>query len=228
MTQHLLRDLEQLKEKLLALGTLVEETISESIRALLEYDGELAEQVLLMDSEIDRLEVEIEEDCLKVLALHQPVARDLRYLVAALKVNNDLERMGDLASNIAERAKYLSTKTRIEGELDLREMADKVYAMVKASLRAVVNLDVKAAEAVLLADDEIDRMHSEMYRAVLKNAKRDPKMMKRGLHYLSASRYLERIADLTTNIAEDLIFMVTGVVVRHHLESVPNFDEPEE
>ena len=228
MTQHLLRDLDHLKAKLLALGALVEGAIQDAIRSLLERDGNLAERVLMKDEEIDRLDVEIEEDCLKILALHQPVAKDLRFVVAALKVNNDLERMGDLAANIAKRAKYLSTKPRLDDEINLTEMADKVYAMVRTSLRAVVDLDTRAAEKVLLADDEIDAMHADMYRTVVRLSKHDTNKVKRGLHLLSASRYLERIADLTTNIAEDLIFLVTGVVVRHRIEPVPRFEDPEE
>ncbi|NNE07919.1 MAG: phosphate signaling complex protein PhoU [Gemmatimonadetes bacterium] len=228
MTQHLLRDLDILTKKLLALGELVESLISDAIEALVERKPELAKQVLASDDEVDRLEVEIEEDCLKILALHQPVAKDLRYLVAALKVNNDLERMGDLASNIADRAKYLSRKPALGEDLDLRDMAIKVHAMVRDVLKSVVDRDTKLAESVLKADDEIDEIHAEMYKNVVQITKHEPKKMKRALHFLSASRYLERIADLATNIAEDLIFMVTGVVVRHRMEPIPEFEEPNE
>lgn len=215
MTLHLQRDLDALKKGLLELSTLVEEGILRAIRALVDRRAELAEEVIAGDKEIDRREVALEEDCLKILALHQPVAIDLRFIVAVLKVNNELERMGDLAVNIAERAAFLSSQEPIRIPGDLAVMAGKVREMVLNSLRAVVEMDTDLARKVLETDDEVDEIHKEMFEVVQDLIEKDPRMVRRGIHYLSVSRYLERIADQTTNIAEDLIFMVNGTVVRH-------------
>ena len=228
MPRHLQRDLDLLKKKLLNLGTLVEEAINEAIQALVHRRPELAESVIDKDRQVDYLEVEIEEDCLKILALHQPVAKDLRFIVAALKVNNDLERMGDLAANIAKRATYLSRKPPLGEELGLQQMAEKVHAMVRNSLESVVTLDTELAESILRADDEVDDCHAAMYKIISRIMNNDPRAIKRAIHYLSASRYLERIADLATNIAEDLIFMVSGEVIRHKFDSVPDDEDQDD
>ncbi len=224
MTLHLQRDLDHLKKGLLGLSGLVEEAIGTAIRALVDRRAELAEEVIAGDQEIDRLEVELEEDCLKILALHQPVAGDLRFLVAALKVNNDLERMGDLAANIAKRALYLAKHETLPVPFDFAGMADDVHEMVQDSLHALINQDTSLAVKVLKKDDDIDDAHGQMYK-VLRKTMKDDRAIKRASHYLSASRHLERIADLTTNIAEDVIFMVTGKVVRHRFEEAEGDDE---
>ncbi len=223
MTQHLIRDLDHLKRGLLDLSALVEESISKAIQALVNRKPELVDKVVAGDAEIDRREVEIEEECLKILALHQPVARDLRFIVAALKVNNDLERRGDLAVSIVDRVQYLSTKEPITPSLPFTEMAEKVHGMVRDSLRALVMLDTSLALKVLRTDDEVDALHRGMYGTIQKRMIEDSGMIKRGVHCISISRSLERIADLATNIAEDLIFMVEGKVVRHKNEAF--FDE---
>lgn len=213
--KHLQRDLEHLSREILAMGGLVEDATARAMEALLDRDPAVAERVAAGDRQIDLKEIEVEEECLKILALHQPVAADLRFIVAALKVNNDLERMGDFAQNIAERARVLSRKNAAEPPGELRAMMERVQSMVVRSLDALVQLDAALARAVLAADAEVDAMHRRMYEhlqdRMAKNVERIPDYVQ----YLSVSRYLERIADLSTNIAEDVIFTVEGEVVRH-------------
>ena len=215
MPKHLQRDLDSLKKKLLTMGDLVEDATNKAIAALGQRRPELAEEVLEGDDVIDRTEVELEEDCLKVLALHQPVATDLRFVISVLKVNNDLERMGDLAINIAERAKYLSTHPPIDVPLDFDRMLELVRGMVRDSLAALVERDVVVARRVLGTDDEVDAINSAMFNAIEERIREEPDSCRRAIHLLSASRHLERIADLATNIAEDIVFLVEGEVVRH-------------
>jgi phosphate transport system protein len=215
LSLHLRRDLEQLKKDLLTLGAIVEGATDNAILALVDRRAELAREVIDGDEEIDKLEVDLEEDCLKILALHQPVAADLRFIITALKVNNDLERMGDLAVNIAERALFLSTHKPIDVPLDFRKMLDEVRTMVRDSLDALVNRDTAEARRVLARDDDIDRMHRGMYDILQDIMCADPESTKRAIQVLSVSRNLERIADLATNIAEDVVFMVEGELIRH-------------
>ena len=160
-------------------------------------------------------EVAIEEECLKILALHQPVASDLRFVVGVMKVNNDLERMGDQAVNIAEHAKFIAENPPLGVPLDYHRMADVVRTMVRSSLDAQVNRDTDLARKVCLMDDEVDQLHSGMFEVLEARMKQDPDEIERAVRYLSASRDLERIADLATNIAEDVVFMVEGEVIRH-------------
>jgi len=216
MSKHLQRDLDSLKKRLLEVGSLVEESTNKAIVALTELRRDLAEEVIVFDDEIDARELQIEEECLKILALHQPVARDLRFVIGVMKVNNDLERMGDQAVNIAERAAMLSAEPPLGLPLDFNRMADVVRTMVRSSLDAHVNEDTALAASVRMMDDEVDDIHREMF-AILKSRMCDQSgIVERAVAYLSASRDLERIADLATNIAEDVIFMVDGRVVRHH------------
>jgi phosphate transport system protein len=221
MTKHLQRDLEQLKKQLLEVGSLVEEGTHKAIVALTEFRSDLAEEVLALDHEIDRREVEIEEECLKILALHQPVARDLRFVIGVLKVNNDLERMGDQAVNIAERAVLLSKHPPLGLPLDFHRMAEVVRTMLRSALDAHVNEDTELAKSVRLMDDEVDDLHREMFGMLESRMCDESGVVKRSIAYLSASRDLERIADLATNIAEDVIFMVDGQVVRHRIPEPP-------
>ena len=167
MAKHLQRDLDQLKKRLLEVGALVEEATNSAIVALTELRRDLAETVITRDSEIDERELEIEDECLKILALHQPVARDLRFVIGILKVNNDLERMGDQAVNIAERAIQLTDYPPLGMPLDFHHMAEVVRTMVRSSLDAHVNEDTKLARTVRLMDDEVDDIHREMF-AILK------------------------------------------------------------
>jgi phosphate transport system protein len=218
MTIHLIREVEHLKKMLLELSALVEDSVWQAVKAIEKRDAALANQVIDADTAIDQVEVEIEEECLKVLALHQPVASDLRFLVAVLKMNNDLERIGDLAVNIAERAAYLATQTRMTAPFDFPAMVEKARRMLKNSLDALVNEDVNLAREVCAADDEVDALNRKMYELVEKEGQENPQDLNGLLHLLSTSRHLERIADLATNIAEDVIYMATGEIVRHRSE----------
>jgi phosphate transport system protein len=215
MTKHLLRDLEALKKRLLEVESMVEEATNKAITALTECKQDMAVEVIEYDDEIDTKEVQTEEECLKILALHQPVASDLRFVIGAMKVNNDLERMGDLAVNIAERVCYLAEHPPLGVPLDFNRMADVVRNMVRTSLDAHVNLNAELARTVGQMDDEVDDIHRDMYTVLQARMHEDPALIERAVHYLNASRDLERIADLATNVAEDVVFMVEGEVIRH-------------
>ena len=215
MAIHMMRDLTTLKKTILEVGTVVEESISKAITALSTTNRELAERVIASDNEIDRREVSIEEECLKILALHQPVARDLRFVVAVLKMNNDLERMGDYAVNIAERVLYLAEHGSVPVPPQMLQMSEKAKTMVRRALDAMVEGDSSLARLVCVSDDEVDNLQSVLYDAVLKQIRNDVSQLERWIQLLSMVRYLERIADLATNIAQDVIYMVEGDVVRH-------------
>lgn len=215
MTKHLLRDLENLKKQVLMLGSLVEGAILKATTALLERRPELAAEVLHGDDAIDTREVAIEEECLKILALHQPVAADLRYIVTVLKVNNDLERMGDLAGNIAGRAADLLKLDPIRFPPEFTAMVETVRRMVHDSLDALIGSNIALARKVLAADDIVDQVHRQMFREVQDTARNQPDQIEAAISLLSASRNLERIADQCTNIAEDVVFLVEGEIVRH-------------
>ncbi|OUU23492.1 MAG: phosphate transport system regulatory protein PhoU [Planctomycetia bacterium TMED53] len=197
------------------MGGLVEKVSNQAITALQERDTELSAGVHELDLTIDQQEVKIEEECLKILALHQPVATDLRFVVCIMKVNNDLERMGSLAINIAERASYLSSHEPLGVPLDFHRMAELALEMVKESLSALLNLDTDLARKVLAKDDEVDEINRQMFEILEEIMLKDPTTIRRAIHLLSASRHLERIADLATNIAEDVVFLVEGEVIRH-------------
>lgn len=219
MAQHLQRELDRLKRKILALGALVEDDLRQAVRALADRDEKTARRVQEADIEIDNMEVEVEEECLKILALHQPVAIDLRFIIAVLKINNDLERIGDLSANIAERATSISKQERVESPYDFPEMSQKVQAMLHTALDSLVNLDSKMARQVLAADDEVDAINRSMYERVQQHIRRTPEKMDTLIQMLAVSRNLERIADHTTNIAEDVIYMVDGEIIRHGARS---------
>jgi len=215
MTKHIERQVGQLKERILRVGTLVEEAISKSITALINRDANLAQRVIMNDEEIDRMEVEVEEECLKILALYQPVAADLRFVVAVLKINNDLERMGDLAKNIAKRVTQLTSGTPYELPPEIRTMAMKAQEMVKQSLDAVVNADPALARQIREEDDAVDLGRQKIRRRVLQGIKDDADDVENLLRINSVSKHIERIADMATNIAEDVVYMVEGDIVRH-------------
>lgn len=218
MTIHFHRALDRLKNQLLLLSARVEESLRRAVDALERRDIELARQVIEGDSEIDQMEVDVEEECLEVLALHQPVAVDLRLVVAALKINNDLERIGDLSVNIAERAEFLSQQPQFDIAFDFHSMAEKVQWMLRRSLDAFVTVDPSLAREVGLADDEVDAMNRRMYKLVEKHAAPEGAPVNTLIHMLSITRHMERIADLATNIAEDVIYMAEGEIVRHRVE----------
>lgn len=215
MTSHIARETEKLKRRLLTLSADVEETYLLAVRALEERDEELAKQVATSDDRIDRQEVDLEEECLKVLALHQPVANDLRFIVSVLKINNDLERIADMSVNIAERALDLMQSKPMEIPFEFAAMSQKVYSMVKKSLDSLVNLDLHEAHKVIALDDEVDALHHKSYGLVIERIRQQPDCIEALIAYLVVSRYLERIADLATNIAEDVHYLIEGDIVRH-------------
>jgi phosphate transport system protein len=219
MTRHIERQIEHLKERILRLGTLVEEAISKSITALINRDVPLAQRVMANDEEIDRMEVEVEEECLKLLALYQPVAADLRLVVAMLKINNDLERMGDLAKNIAKRVSQLAEHKPLDLPPEIRTMAMQAQDMVKQCLDAVVRGDPALARLVREEDDLVDDGRQRIQRRVMQGIKDDPEAVESLLRINSVSKHIERIADMATNIAEDVIYMVEGEIVRHRSET---------
>lgn len=216
MSLHLQRDLDAIKKEILQLGNLVESVINLAIRALVNREAELAQQALVYEDQINQKEVYIEEECLKILALHQPVAVDLRFIVVVLKVNNDLERMGDIAQNIAKRAAYLATQSPVPVSQEvISELPEMVRTMVRKSLDALVSLDVELARSVIGMDDRVDDINRKTFSEVKSIIERDIRHTDVAISLLSSSRYMERIADLSTNIAEDVVFMVEGHVVRH-------------
>jgi len=217
MTQHIHRQIDALKQKILHVGTLVEEAIANAISALINRDAALAQKVMANDDVIDRMEVEVEEECLKVLALYQPVAADLRFVVAVLKINNDLERMGDLARNIAKRVTYVAGAEPMDLPVDFRGMARQAQNMVKESLDALVNADANLARQVRTEDDEVDLSRQRIRQQLLAAIRRTPDRTEYLLKLNSVSKHLERLADMATNIAEDVIYMVEGEIVRHQM-----------
>ncbi|RME17733.1 MAG: phosphate transport system regulatory protein PhoU [Bdellovibrio sp.] len=215
MNNHLRTQIDKLKKDILDLGEFVQEQMSKSILAVKNFDESLAREVQHNDNEIDRREVEIEEQCLQLLALHQPVAVDLRFIVSVLKINNDLERIGDLSSNIAQRAKYLARKNKLPPPFDLDQMSQLTSEMLSNALEALVNMDSELANEVCLKDQKVDDLNRQTYHNVFKKIKQSPQNTEDLIHYLTISRNLERIADYATNIAEDVIYMVEGIIVRH-------------
>ena len=218
MTYLLHKEIEKLKQHILTLVAEVEENVSMSVNALINYNSELAEKVINIDLKIDQMEVELEEECLKILALHQPVANDLRFIIAVLKINNDLERISDLAVNISERAEFLVTRKRIDIPFDFSVMAQKSQDMLRKSIDALITLNTDIAYEVCKADDEVDGLNREFYDIVKTAIRKNPEYIEEMTHYLGVSRHLERIADHATNIAEDVIYMIDGNIVRHHVE----------
>lgn len=215
MSLHLSRAMEELDKQILTLGSIVEEQINKAILSLTSRRPELAREVVSGDDEIDVREVQIEEHCLQILALHQPVAADLRFIISLMKVNNDLERMGDLAVNIAERALFLAKHDPLDADLDFTAMVNTVKDMVRRSLDALVNLDPLLARGIIAKDDEVDAFNREMKDILLDVMRKSPEQMDRALMTLYASRHLERIGDLAVNICEDIVFMVEGEILRH-------------
>jgi phosphate transport system protein len=215
MSKHLERDLESLQRDILAQAASVEEAIHKAIRALQERDVDLAQSVIDGDTEIDEKENHVEEECLKMLALHQPVAVDLRRIAAAMFINLDLERMADLAEDIAERALALSRLPRIPIPEKLQRMTDLTTSMVRQSLDAFVTIDVKLARLVYRLDDEVDRYNDAIIEELIVLMQGSAEMVQPGLSLFSATRHLERIADHATNIAEEVIYLVEGEIVRH-------------
>ncbi len=208
-------ELKELKEKLLYEGGLVEKAINNAIKALLERNSELADRVIEDDPIVNALEVEIDEFCLKLLALRQPAARDLRFITTAIKINYDLERIGDMAVNICERVQELNQEPILKPYIDLPMMAETVQTMLKESLEAFVNEDVATARKVMKDDQMVDQLLDQIFRELLTYMMQDMKTISRATRVLFISKYLERMADHAVNIAELVVFLVEGKIIRH-------------
>lgn len=215
MTKHLEREIEKLKKRILFLGSLVEERVQVAIESVTTRNRELAKEVIMKDYEIDELEVEVEEDCLKVLALHQPVAVDLRFLIAVIKINNDLERIGDEAVNISQRVESITKSEAMTFPFDFSVMGAKAVTMLRTSLDALVNLDLDLAFKVLTMDDEVDELNRKAYDKAKEIIRASPELVRPLINYYLISRHLERIGDHATNLAEEVIYLVEGEIVRH-------------
>jgi phosphate transport system protein len=220
MSKHLERDLTNLQRDLMTLAASVEEAIHKAIKSLQTRQPALARQVIEGDRQIDEDENHVEEECLKMLALHQPVAIDLRRITAALKINAELERMGDLAEDIAERALHLAELPPIPLPVRLQRMTDLTTSMVRQSLDAFNNLDVVLARMVCRLDDEVDRYNNEIIEELIRVMRSSPDMVEAGLSLFSATRHLERIADHATNIAEDVVYLAEGEIIRHRPNAI--------
>lgn len=217
--RHFVEELEELKNRLLEMSGLVESAIYRSVLALVERDESQAQQVLRNEARINQMEIEIDEMATKLLLLQQPMATDLRFITAAIKINNDLERMGDLAVNIVERALALMHEPIIRPQVDIPQMARMVESMVRKSLDAFVKRDAELARNVLVSDDAVDDLRDSMYRELVAYMQSDPSGIPQAMNLVFVARNLERIADHATNIAEDVLFLVQGVDVRHHAEA---------
>jgi phosphate transport system protein len=215
VVRHFQEELGVLQARLLAMGGFAEERVREAVLALSGRDGALVDRVLHGDEPINDLHIEIDDRCFKLLALHQPMAADLRAIVAAVKINTDLERVGDLAVNIAEAAKRYLLHAPVKPLIDIPRMGDIAQRMLRDALDAFVRRDTVLAEAVLAADDELDALKSQIFRELLTYMMQDPAKIEPALDLILVSRHLERIGDHATNIAEDVIFLVSAKDVRH-------------
>jgi phosphate transport system protein len=216
--RHFHDELSQVKVRLLTMSGEAEAAVQAAVEALLERDAEKARQVIGGDRVIDRMEVEVEEQCLNLLALQQPMAKDLRLLVAAIKIANDLERVGDHAVNIAESAERLIQSRPITPEPEIVEMARHAREMLSDAIEAFVRGDAAAGRAVCLRDDKVDALNRSTFRILLTHMMEDPHSIGAGMTLFLVSRNLERIADLATNIGEDVVFLVEGKSIKHHAE----------
>lgn len=215
MTSLLHKELEHLEKQLLALTAIVEENVQLSFKALTDRNVPLAKKLIASDEVVNRKEVELEEECLKILALHQPVANDLRMIVAILKINSNLERIADQAVNISERTVDICRFDQVDCPLNLGDMAQKVIVMLEKAIEALINADLELAQGVLKLDDEVDTLHGRNYQLFKDYIRCNPETIDTVLSYLTVSRHLERVADLATNIAEDVIYLNEGTIVRH-------------
>jgi phosphate transport system protein len=217
--RHYFDELEALKQRLLAMGALVEDLVRRAIQALVERKQAQAEDVIARDREVNDLQIEIDDRCVKLLALQQPMATDLRLITSAMKINADLERMGDQAVNIAENTMKLLPHPPLKPLIDIPRMAEVAESMMRDALDAFVRKDAELARQVLVRDDEVDSLKDQVFRELLTYMMADPGTIQRALSLILISRNLERIADHATNIAEDVIFLVEARDVRHHREN---------
>jgi len=215
-------ELKKLREEILYMGGMVEDQIQKAIKSLVDRDSPLAEVIIERDHEVNRLDVEIDDLCIKLLALHQPAGRDLRFITTGLKITTDLERIGDMAVNLCERALELNQEPQLKPYIDIPRMARIAQRMIRESLDAFVREDTELALAVCKNDEEVDQLNSQIFREVVTFMVADPATINRAIKISSISKYLERIADHATNIAEMVIFMVKGKSIRHLKELPPS------
>jgi phosphate transport system protein len=217
MQRHFHEELEALKQTLLAMGGLVEDQIRRAMRALLERDDVIAQEVIDRDRQVNTYDIEVDEQCVNLLALHQPAAGDLRFITTAMKIVTDLERIGDQAVNIAQRVLELNREPQLKPYIDLPRMADRAQRMVKESLDAFVARDTALARQVCGEDAEVDALKEQIFRELLTFMMEDPRTVSRAIRVILISRFMERVADHATNIAEMVIYLVEGKMVRHTL-----------
>jgi phosphate transport system protein len=217
MSRHFHEELEALKQTLLAMGGLVEDQIRRVMRALLERDDVMAQDVIERDRQVNTYDVEVDEQCVSLLALHQPAAGDMRFITTAMKIVTDLERIGDQAVNIAQRVLELNREPQLKPYIDLPRMAEKAQRMVKESLDAFVARDTALARQVCGEDAEVDALKEQIFRELLTFMMEDPRTIPRAIRVILISRFMERVADHATNIAEMVVYLVEGKMVRHTL-----------
>jgi phosphate transport system protein len=215
MQRHFHDELNLVKQKLLKMSSLVEDMVAQSVGSLVDRDAHLAEETIAWDAKVDGLEVEIDEDCIKLLALHQPAAGDLRFITTAMKITSDLERMADQAVNISERALELNEEPQLKPYIDIPIMSQLAQKMLRDSLDAFVRKDVPLARQVIDADNRVDGLKNQIFRELLTFMMEDPRTIPRAIRLVLVSRHLERIADHTTNIAEMVVYLAEGKDIRH-------------
>lgn len=218
LERHFEQDLDALKEHLLLMGGRAESVVQKAIRALERRDASLAREVFADDHIIDRQEIEVEERCIRLLALQQPLARDLRFITAALKISNDLERVGDHAVNIAGSALRLSEEPELKPLVDIPRMEQLATAMLREALDNFVRQDSESARRLVRRDDEVDNLNRQVFRELISFMVEDPKTISRALELILVARNLERVADLATNIAEEVVFIAEARIIKHHAE----------
>ena len=221
METHYQQELNKLKEDLLKMAGLAERAIRNGVEALINRDTPLAEKTIAADQAINQMEILIDEECLRLLALHQPMATDLRFITSAMRINTELERIGDQAVNIAERAVSLNQEAQLKPYIDIPRMAEITQSMVKDVLDAFVNGDAELARSVCERDDEVDALKNQVFRELLTYMMSDSSTISRSVHLIIVSHCLERIADHATNIAEGVIFMAKALVIKHHADANP-------
>jgi phosphate transport system protein len=217
MQRHFDQELLDLKEKILRMGILVEEQVQGALRALIGRDSDLARKIIANDRQVNTLDVDVDEDCLRLLALQQPAARDLRFITTAMKISTELERISDLAENICERAIELNEEPQLKPYIDIPRMANWSLRMVKEALDAFVNQDATLARKVCTDDDFVDDLTHQLFRELLSFMLENPQTITRAIRITFIAKYLERIADHATNVAELVVYMVEGKIIRHTL-----------
>ena len=219
METHYQQELNKLKEHLLKMAGLAERAIRNGVEALMNRDTPLAEKTIAADRAINQMEILIDEECLKLLALHQPMAADLRFITSAMRINTELERIGDQAVNVAERAVSLNQEPQLKPYIDIPRMAEITQSMVKDVLDAFVNADADLARSVCERDDQVDALNNQVFRELLTYMMADSSAISRSVHLIIVSHCLERIADHATNIGEGVIFMAKALVIKHHADT---------